>query len=182
MRDIARFPQARRRCAGPHEAPGLAHKLDMLKPAQGYKDFLYLLRQPPRDPPKPSLGGGNWSNPYSARRGPSRRGKPETMKTDQGFIDLIKTQVDTDIQIGEDSKGTRRDNVFVERLWRTKKFEQAYLRAYDSVPDDRESLHRQLMFNTIHEDRVTRWTDKHPIRHISNRRSQSQREIHLQRF
>ena len=34
-----------------------------------------------------------------------------------------------------DGKGAWRDNVFVERLWRSVKYEEVYLRAYDSVPD-----------------------------------------------
>ena len=45
-----------------------------------------------------------------------------------------------------DCKGAWRDNVFVERLWRTIKYEEVYLRAYDSVPAARESLGRYLVF------------------------------------
>ena len=51
-----------------------------------------------------------------------------------------------DIQISMDGKGAWRDNVFVERLWRTIKYEEVYLRAYDSVSAARESLRRYLMF------------------------------------
>jgi putative transposase len=39
-----------------------------------------------------------------------------------------------------DGKGCWRDNVFVERIWRTIKYEEVYLRAYDSVHDARTSL------------------------------------------
>jgi putative transposase len=46
------------------------------------------------------------------------------------------------IQISMDGKGCWRDNVFVERLWRTVKYEEVYLRAYDSVSHARESLTR----------------------------------------
>jgi putative transposase len=42
------------------------------------------------------------------------------------------------------SKGAWRDNVFVERLWRTVKYEEVYLRAYDSVSDARASIGRYL--------------------------------------
>ena len=79
-----------------------------------------------------------------------RHGKPEIMNTDQGSqftsIDFIKTLKDADIQISMDGKGAWRDNVFVERLWRTIKYEEVYLRAYDSVSAARESLRRYLTF------------------------------------
>jgi putative transposase len=77
-------------------------------------------------------------------------GKPEIMNTDQGSqftsIDFIKTLKDADIQISMDGKGAWRDNVFVERLWRTIKYEEVYLRAYDSVSAARENLRRYLKF------------------------------------
>ncbi|PTM94938.1 putative transposase [Rhodovulum imhoffii] len=79
-----------------------------------------------------------------------RHGKPEIMNTDQGSqftsIEFIKTLKDADIQISMDGKGAWRDNVFVERLWRTIKYEEVYLRAYDSVSAARESLARYLKF------------------------------------
>ena len=79
-----------------------------------------------------------------------RHGKPEIMNTDQGSqftsIEFIKTLKDADIQISMDGKGAWRDNVFVERLWRTIKYEEVYLRAYDSVSAARESLCRYLTF------------------------------------
>ena len=43
-----------------------------------------------------------------------------------------------------DGKGAWRDNVFVERLWRSVKYEEVYLHAYDSVSDARASLGRYL--------------------------------------
>ena len=43
-----------------------------------------------------------------------------------------------------DGKGAWRDNVFVERLWRSVKYEEVYLRAYDSVSDARASIGRYL--------------------------------------
>ena len=45
-----------------------------------------------------------------------------------------------------DGKGAWRDNVFVERLWRSVKYEEVYLRAYDSVSDARASIERYFGF------------------------------------
>jgi len=45
-----------------------------------------------------------------------------------------------------DGKGAWRDNVFVERLWKSVKYEEVYLRAYDTVTDARASLGRYLDF------------------------------------
>lgn len=79
-----------------------------------------------------------------------RHGKPEIMNSDQGSqftsIEFIKTLKDAGIQISMDGKGAWRDNVFVERLWRTIKYEEVYLRAYDSVSAARESLTQYLAF------------------------------------
>ena len=82
-----------------------------------------------------------------------RFGTPEIMNTDQGSqftsIDFIKALKDADIQISMDGKGAWRDNVFVERLWRTIKYEEVYLRAYESVSAARESLGRYISFYNI---------------------------------
>ena len=79
-----------------------------------------------------------------------RFGTPEIMNTDQGSqftsIDFIKALKDAGVRISMDGKGAWRDNVFVERLWRTIKYEEVYLRAYDSVSAGRESLRRYLAF------------------------------------
>ena len=50
------------------------------------------------------------------------------------------------IAISMDSKGSWRDNVFVKRLWRSIKYEEIYLRAYDTVSDARASIGRYLTF------------------------------------
>jgi putative transposase len=50
------------------------------------------------------------------------------------------------IKIGMDGKGAWRDNVFVERLWRSVKYEEVYLRAYDSVSHARVSIGCYLDF------------------------------------
>jgi putative transposase len=75
-------------------------------------------------------------------------GKPEIFNTDQGsqFTGTAFTGVliENDIKISMDGKGAWRDNVFVERLWRSVKYEEVYLRAYDSVGEARVSLGRYL--------------------------------------
>ena len=76
----------------------------------------------------------------------ARYGKPEIVNTDQGsqftsqaFTGLLEAQ---DIQISMDGKGAWRDNVFVERLWRSVKYEEVYLHAYDTVPEARTGIGR----------------------------------------
>jgi len=51
-----------------------------------------------------------------------------------------------EIRVSMDGKGAWRDNVFVERLWRTIKYEEVYLHAYDSVPEARAAIGRYLGF------------------------------------
>jgi putative transposase len=76
--------------------------------------------------------------------------KPEIFNTDQGsqFTSLAFTGVliRNDIAISMDGKGSWRDNVFVERLWRTIKYEEVYLRAYETVSEARASIGRYLGF------------------------------------
>jgi putative transposase len=80
----------------------------------------------------------------------ARYGKPAIFNTDQGsqFTSLAFTGLlsDNGIAISMDGKGSWRDNVFVERLWRSVKYEEVYLRAYDSVGQARASLGRYLDF------------------------------------
>ena len=75
---------------------------------------------------------------------------PEIFNTDQGsqFTSTAFTSVLTrnDIAISMDGKGSWRDNVFVERLWRSVKYEEVYLKAYDTVPEARDSIGRYLAF------------------------------------
>jgi putative transposase len=80
----------------------------------------------------------------------AKYGKPEIFNTDQGsqftstaFTGLLQ---DNAIAISMDGKGSWRDNVFVERLWRSVKYEEVYLRAYDSVAEARASIGRYLGF------------------------------------
>ena len=80
----------------------------------------------------------------------AEHGKPEIFNTDQGsqFTSAAFTGVlaDNKIAISMDGKGAWRDNVFVERLWRSIKYEEVYLRAYDSVSEARASIGRYLDF------------------------------------
>ena len=77
-------------------------------------------------------------------------GSPQIFNTDQGsqftsaeFTGLL---ISNGIEISMDGKGAWRDNVFVERFWRTIKYEEVYLHAYDSVADARQSISRYLAF------------------------------------
>ena len=74
----------------------------------------------------------------------ARYDKPEIVNTDQGsqftsqaFTGLLK---EPGIQISMDGKGAWRDNVFVERLWRSVKYEEIYLHAYDTVSRRHHSI------------------------------------------
>jgi putative transposase len=80
----------------------------------------------------------------------ARYGRPAIFNTDQGsqftsseFTGLL---IKNDIRISMDGKGAWRDNVFVERLWRSVKYEEVYLKAYASVSEARASLGRYLSF------------------------------------
>ena len=80
----------------------------------------------------------------------ARHAKPGIFNTDQGsqFSGMAFTAVliRNDISISMDGKGAWRDNVFVERFWRSVKYEEVYLRAYDDVPQARTSIGSYLEF------------------------------------
>ncbi len=80
----------------------------------------------------------------------ARWGRPEIFNTDQGSQftshDFTKLLLDNGIAISMDGKGCWRDNVFVERLWRSVKYEEVYLRAYASVSEARASIGKYLSF------------------------------------
>ena len=80
----------------------------------------------------------------------TRFGAPEIFNTDQGsqFTSMAFTAVlhREKIAISMDGRGAWRDNVFVERLWRSVKYEEVYLRAYGSVSEARASIGRYLTF------------------------------------
>jgi putative transposase len=80
----------------------------------------------------------------------AKHSKPEIFNTDQGsqftstaFTGLLS---DNGVAISMDGRGAWRDNVFVERLWRSVKYEEVYLRAYGSVAEARGSIGRYLEF------------------------------------
>ena len=79
-----------------------------------------------------------------------KHGKPEIFNSDQGsqFTSEAFTGIldKNGIAISMDGKGAWRDNVFVERLWRSLKYEEVYLKAYDTVAEARASLSRYLDF------------------------------------
>jgi len=80
----------------------------------------------------------------------AKYGQPEIFNTDQGsqftsddFTGALKAR---GVAISMDGKGAWRDNVFVERLWRSIKYEEVYLHAYDSVSDAKTGLARYINF------------------------------------
>jgi putative transposase len=79
-----------------------------------------------------------------------RYGTPGIFNTDQGsqYTSESFTQVlkDNNIDISMDGKGAWRDNVFVERLWRSVKYEEVYLNAYESMAEARQSLKQYFQF------------------------------------
>lgn len=84
-----------------------------------------------------------------------RYGAPEIFNTDQGsqftsdaFTGVLKQH---QIQISMDGKGRWVDNVFVERLWRSVKYEEMYLKAYESITQARKSL--EIYFNFYNVER-----------------------------
>ena len=115
----------------------------------------------------------------------AKYGKPDIFNTDQGSqftsISFIKMLTDAGIKISMDGKGAWRDNVFplvvcsandcratVERLWRTIKYEEVYLKAYENVPKQGGKSVNTLP-STTPNDLTHHLTDKHPIRFTSTR-------------
>jgi putative transposase len=77
-------------------------------------------------------------------------GRPSIFNTDQGyqftdsdFTDVLKNNA---IEISMDGKGAWRDNVFVERFWRSIKYEEVYLRAYESASEAKNFIARYIAF------------------------------------
>ncbi|MGV1832921.1 IS3 family transposase [Agrobacterium vitis] len=80
----------------------------------------------------------------------ARYGKPDIFNTDQGSqftsVDFTAVLKKAEIAISMDGKGAWRDNVFVERLWRSIKYEEVYLHAYKTVSEARVGIGRYLTF------------------------------------
>ena len=77
-------------------------------------------------------------------------GKPKIFNSDQGvqftsnrFVDILKSH---DVQISMDGKGRAFDNIFVERLWRTVKYEEVYCKAYESFEEAKRNLNDYFRF------------------------------------
>jgi len=77
-------------------------------------------------------------------------GKPDIFNSDQGSQftsdDFTKVLKDNNIQISMDGKGRWVDNVFIERLWRSLKYEDIYLKAYESIPEARLGINKYFRF------------------------------------
>jgi putative transposase len=83
-----------------------------------------------------------------------RYGRPEISNTDQGaqFTSTAYTRVlkRHEVQISMDGKGRCKDNIFVERLWRSVKYEEVYLHAYESMSEAARGIERYFEFyNTV---------------------------------
>jgi len=92
-----------------------------------------------------------------------RYGRPEIFNTDQGgpftsgeFTSLLKAH---DIRISMNGQGSWRDHVFVERLWKSVKYEEVYLKAYDSVAEAKANLATYLRF----------YNERRPHRSLDNK-------------
>ena len=82
--------------------------------------------------------------------GCSEHGRPEIFNTDQGsqftgddFTDVLRVH---GIAISMDGRGRFSDNIFVERLWRSLKYEDVYLKAYQDVGEARRSIAAYFQF------------------------------------
>ena len=106
----------------------------------------------------------------AVREAITQYGCPEIFNTDQGcqftsqeFTGLLK---DHGIQISMDGKGCWRDNVFVERFWRSLKYEEVYLHAYETRPRGAAGAGTLSDCSTTRPDRIGRLTARRPIRCI----------------
>jgi putative transposase len=93
-----------------------------------------------------------------------RHGAPEIVNTDQGSQftaeEFTRVVLDGGSRLSMDGRGAWRDNVFVERLWRSVKYERVYLKAYDSVSAARADIADYLAWYNSHRahsslDRLT---------------------------
>ena len=96
----------------------------------------------------------------------AKYGKPEIFNTDQGSqftsAEFTSLLMQNGIAISMDGKGAWRDNVFVERLWKTIKYEEVYLHAYDTVAAAKAGLARTSTSITG-ADLTARLTAQHPM-------------------
>ena len=94
------------------------------------------------------------------------QGQPEVFNTDQGsqFTSLEFTQVlqEHGVKISMDGKGRYNDNIFVERLWRTVKYEEVYLKAYANASEARRELGALPPGSTTTRDLIRPWATGTP--------------------
>ena len=112
------------------------------------------------------------------REAMDRHGRPEIFNTDQGvqftsaaFLDELSSQ---GVRISMDGKGRFLDNIFIERLWRSLKYEEVYIKAYGSVAESRQGIgawfgfyngkrpHQALGYRTpraVHEGEACEYVD-----------------------
>jgi putative transposase len=89
--------------------------------------------------------------------------------TSAAFTGLLMANA---IAVSMDGRGTWRDNVFVERLWRSVNYEEVHLRAYDSVAEARTSLGRYFDFyngRRPHSSLDARTPEKAYVDHLPQR-------------
>ena len=98
------------------------------------------------------------------------QGKPEIFNTDQGtqftwhrFIDALETE---GIIISMDGRGRCMDNIFIERFWRSLKYEDIYLKSYETIPElTQDSTPISTIITT--KDHTKRWPIKHQRKSIT---------------
>ena len=102
--------------------------------------------------PKPNTNRLGKKNHEALNEALSTYGVPEIFNTDQGaqftseeFTTVLKS---SSIKISMDGKSRWMDNVFIERLWRSLKYEEVYLKAYETVPESRTGVKEWIRFYT----------------------------------
>jgi transposase InsO family protein len=91
--------------------------------------------------------------PVSSRRHPGHTVHPYLLRglrvdrpNQVWAMDITGLLKDTGVRISMDGKGSWRDNVFIERLWKSVKYEEVYLKAYETVAEPRKSIGAHLEF------------------------------------
>ena len=115
----------------------------------------------------------------------AKHGRPEIFNTDQGSqftsVDFTGLLLDNAIAISMDRRGAWRDNVFVERLWRSVKYEEVYLRAYD-MSAKRALRSAGIWTSTTASARIRALTLARRIAPISNTYRRSRQHEFRRRF
>lgn len=100
-----------------------------------------------------------------------RYGAPEIFNSDQGcqFTSTQFTQplLQRNIRISMDSRGRFLDNIFIERLWRSVKYENIYLNAYETIPEARSGIEQYLEF--YNTERLHQSLDYRTPQHVYSR-------------